>query len=252
MGDHLDLTVEELVAAADLLEVEPPRVLFERMVAPGRDALGALAASGDRFLSVRGLLSRSSEGVELDESVARCAELLAEPLVLACIAELGASSAVSWLCGDDADVAALSAVGDGVWRLRFVPADELVGAIAVLAELDGGWPPSSLGESTVRLSVPGLAPFGAREDVGGAVDDAVTSLDERTRLQVAALVGEDPVFRIAATMARGVDGDVRSATTTWVVHRDRGGHVVEVHDGCVELRGATPDMIVASIEEGLS
>lgn len=250
LATRLDVTSEELMAASQLLGLPAPGLLFQGLKAPDDRELDGLAASGRRFLAVRELLRHGKSGDELDENLARTAELLAAPALLACVAEAGPATSLSWLCADDTDAVVLSALGDSTWRLRFVPPADLLGAVAVLAAVDLGWPDAPLGAGRVEIALDKAVDTAVADDPVAHAASAVRLLSPEVQREVAAIVGDDARFHTVAVVSRHESGTVSRSSTSWVVHDRRGGHRVELSGDRVTLWPATPDDVMTSIQEG--
>lgn len=252
MPDYIDFTIEEYVAASDLLGLDPPALLFEHVRAPDAAVVEQIVAAGQRFLKVRGLLSTTNEGTELDEVLARSAELLDRATLVVVVMGVGREISFNWLLAGPDLLAVLSAMGEGIWRTRMFRPEELTGAIGLLGDLDLGWGAAQSAEA-VEFDIAALIESQEKpvDFDADSLRRSIEGLPEELHRSVEAVIGEQAEFHSVGSVRRdGAGGTVRS-TTCWSSHPQNGGHLIELDGVTLRLTPRTPDQIVELIVEGL-
>lgn len=249
-GGSLDVTAEELVAAALLLSLEVPQLLFGPNGQPTTDEADRVAIVGKRVLTVRQLLVPSDAGLELDENVARAAELLSRPSLLALVTTFDERPSADWLASDGATTLVASVVGDAIWRLRFVEGPGTVAAIAALTDLDQSHDGSTAGDSSSRriaVELPDHLVAGAAGEVQR--DDRLAEALQSSGDALHEIIGSDAILHSVAIGKKAQDGGTRTTGVAWTTSDAAGLASISLVGATLTAETTTADELVSAIAE---
>jgi hypothetical protein len=214
-GGYIDVTAEELIAAAAATGVAPSAQVVGP-VPPDRDTVETAVRVGRRALLARGLMRGSQQDLEIDDALAESVSIAASPRTLTVISTVSAAErSMTWCYEGDEDAVVLSTLEPGLFRLRLLPAEALPAALEIIGGLDGATGTGAFPEFTVDVSGPIEAADGGGGDAE-SLDQAVrTVVDELDPAVLGRLAGTGGECTSVVVLRRGPDGAVISTETSW-------------------------------------
>lgn len=213
-SSYLDVTGEEVLAAASALGSAPPAQVVGTGV-PDASMIESAVRVGTRSLRARGLM-RTYEGDEqIDQALAECVSTAGVPTGITVVVQASPEhQSLTWLYLDADRLVVISTLEPGLFRLRLLPIEGYGAALSIVSGLDA---PTFVGS---------LDEF--RLDLGGVID-AVEALpvDQRSADSsdaVAAVHGAlTHVDGAAMRILEGRDGTVTSVVS--ILPSPEGGRV---------------------------
>jgi len=188
-ASFVDLTAEEVVAIAAMLDVLPPLQIVGPEP-PDPEAITIAAGIGRRSLIAR-RLARTIDGVEqIEQLLAESIRTTSNPQIMTIVTKVSeADQAITWLYLDETGVTVVSNLEDGLYRLRRIPGDAFGPALELVSGLDDttGAPMNGFVIDIGELS--DAMEAGGGDTTGSAVEEATDHL--RASVLASALGSQD-------------------------------------------------------------
>ncbi len=249
---YVDVTGEEIIAAAAALDTAPPaQVLGGRP--PQASMLESAIRVGTRSLRARGLLRTADEIDQIDQGIADCVTTAGSPeRVVVVTSASSASQAVTWLYLDGERLVVMSTLEPGLLRLRLLPAESFGAALTIVAGLDephftGSLDGFDLDLASVLQAVDDLPPdqrSPASPEATAAVHMALTGLNGDAVGVVGDLVG---TVTTVAFLLPGPAGP-QPALTTWLATDDGIWSRLALTDTAISGSPTTPSELLSELE----
>ena len=249
---YIDLTVEELVAAASAMEAAPPaHVVGGPSI--DRETIETAVRVGRRSLRARGLLRTADDVEQIDEALAQVALTAGSPAALTTVTSVDAAErSVTWCYVDDDNLVVSSTLEPGLFRIRLLPAEALGAALGIISGLDAAEAVGSVPEFSVDLSGAVSAVESGAPDPSDAVVDAISSaLSHLDPGALEALTGSSGRSTSVAMVRRGSDGETGVTQVSWWRTDDHRWSEIAVDDEVLRGRPTTPAELRSRLVEVL-